>query len=108
MARISEATDAIASDPYNLVLHIYLGLHYFCAGYPDLAVGAAYKALLLCDAVEDEAEEYHEQATASLEQIFPLQSPAERQQIVDWLGANVPSISGTGALSLAAYHKVTM
>lgn len=83
-------------------------MNYYSAGYPDLAVGASYKALLLCDAVEDEAEEYHEQATASLEHVLSLQEPGERQQIADWTEANASNIDSKSPLSIAIYYKATM
>lgn len=35
--------------------------------YPDLAAGAAYKALLLADALQDDSDEYHDAATSALE-----------------------------------------
>ena len=35
-------------------------------GYPDLAAGAAYKALLLADAIADESDEFHDAAVGDL------------------------------------------
>ena len=40
--------------PYCIPIYVTLSATYLQLGYPDLAAGAAYKALLLCDAVQDE------------------------------------------------------
>jgi hypothetical protein len=37
-------------------------------GYPDLAAGAAYKALLLVDAIDDESDEFHDAAVGDLDE----------------------------------------
>jgi hypothetical protein len=39
---------------------------YLLLGYPDLAAGSAYKALLLTDAVRDDSDEYHDPAETRL------------------------------------------
>lgn len=51
-------------------------------GYADLAAGAAYKALLLSDALDNEAEEYHEEASNSLKAVIQQQPLEERIQII--------------------------
>lgn len=43
-------------------LYMEIARAYVELGYPDLAVGAAYKALLLVDAATDESDEYYEDA----------------------------------------------
>ena len=48
-------------QPYSIVHRIKLAQAYKELGYPDLAVGDAYKALLLIDEVAEEGE-YHEEA----------------------------------------------
>lgn len=73
-ARIKEY---IQGHPYCLHSHIALANAYIPLGYPDLAAGAAYKALLLSDAVQDESDEYHEQATDALDE-FVTSTPADR------------------------------
>ncbi|KAF4554162.1 Hypothetical protein D9617_5g070390 [Elsinoe fawcettii] len=50
--------------PYSPQLYVEVSNIYVRLGYPDLAVGAAYKALLLTDAIEDDTDEYHEEALA--------------------------------------------
>lgn len=56
----------VESDPYCIPIYVTLSATYLQLGYPDLAAGAAYKALLLCDAIRDEADEYHERAHEAL------------------------------------------
>ena len=43
---------------------------YLQLGYPDLAAGEAYKALLLSDAVRDTSDEFHEVAFESLRTVI--------------------------------------
>ncbi|KAF3045444.1 hypothetical protein E8E12_004712 [Didymella heteroderae] len=47
--------------PYSIVHRLKLAKAYRDLGYPDLAIGDAYKALLLVDEVAEEGE-YHEEA----------------------------------------------
>lgn len=63
----------LETSPYCLPLHAQLALHYFYMQYPDLAIGSAYKALLLSDALLDESDEYYEQAHSALEEFFSSQ-----------------------------------
>ncbi|KAB5570212.1 hypothetical protein GE09DRAFT_1171007 [Coniochaeta sp. 2T2.1] len=65
--RRQQLTDSLAESPYDLVLYIERAIVYSDLGYPDLAAGDAYRALLLTDEVRDEDFEYHEQATEALE-----------------------------------------
>jgi hypothetical protein len=53
----------ISEDPYCCARYLLISRAYREAGYPDLATGAAYKALLLVDEILDDSSEYHEQAT---------------------------------------------
>jgi hypothetical protein len=57
--------DLIREHPYCLPLHLENAALYVDLGYPDLAAGAAYKALLLSDAIRDDSDEYHERAYSS-------------------------------------------
>ncbi|KAI0002814.1 hypothetical protein F4779DRAFT_113361 [Xylariaceae sp. FL0662B] len=59
-------TDELLSSPYDLVIYIKRALVYADLGYPDLAAGDAYRALLLTDEVCNENFEYHAQALDSL------------------------------------------
>ena len=61
------------------MLHVLIAIKYLGLDYPDLAAGSAYKALLLSDAIEDIAEEYHEEATEALRSVI-LKQPIEEKQ----------------------------
>ena len=52
----------LSTEPYNLVVHIQLSRSLRDLGYPDLAAGYAYKALLLIDEILDDSGEYHQEA----------------------------------------------
>lgn len=75
---IREIFRLLEENPYCIPLYVLLGLQYLLAGYPDLASGAAYKALLLADAVRDVADEYHEQACEALRRVIQQQPLVER------------------------------
>jgi hypothetical protein len=53
-------------------------------GYPDLAAGSAYKALLLKDAIDEPSEEYHDQANEAMQSIVESQPDEERKRLQDW------------------------
>jgi hypothetical protein len=55
---------ATSERPYSIAHRLEIAEAYECLGYPDLAAGDAYKALLLIDEVAEEGE-YHEEATAA-------------------------------------------
>jgi hypothetical protein len=59
-------TEKLDELPYDLVLYIERAIVHAELGYPDLAAGDAYRALLLTDEVRDESFEYHEQALEAL------------------------------------------
>lgn len=50
-----------SDQPYSIVHRLNLAKAYRDLGYPDLAIGDAYKALLLVDEVAEEGE-YHDEA----------------------------------------------
>jgi hypothetical protein len=56
----------IEQHPYHVLYYLQLSRDYVHLGYPDLAAGSAYKALLLFDAIQDESDEYRERAVDSL------------------------------------------
>ncbi|KAF2172105.1 hypothetical protein M409DRAFT_62914 [Zasmidium cellare ATCC 36951] len=82
VGRVQEANARLRQDPYNLPLHLVLSRIYLVMGYPDLAAGTAYKALILSDALDDEAEEYHDEAAESLKATIQQQPLEERIQII--------------------------
>ncbi len=62
-----EVTNLLEAHPYDLFLYIKRAIVHSDLGYPDLAAGDAYRALLLTDEVRDEGFEYHEVASEALE-----------------------------------------
>ncbi|KAF2000250.1 hypothetical protein P154DRAFT_576266 [Amniculicola lignicola CBS 123094] len=61
----------LPSQPYSIVLRLKLAKTYKNLGYPDLAIGDAYKALLLVDEIADEGE-YYDEALEAVEYNFAL------------------------------------
>lgn len=72
----------IKDHPYCLLSHIKLASYYQLLGYPDLAVGAAYKALLLADAIQDESDEYHDVAVNALNEFVATLSPEDEYRSI--------------------------
>ncbi|MCJ1272372.1 hypothetical protein MMC21_000158 [Puttea exsequens] len=60
-------TTQLGLSPYNASLYLQRAACHEKLGYPDLAAGDAYRALLLTDEVADEGGEYHEVAVEALE-----------------------------------------
>lgn len=58
---LSELQKYTQERPYSIRHRLALAIAYKNLGYPDLAAGDAYKALLLVDEVTDEGE-YHDRA----------------------------------------------
>ena len=71
----------IREHAYCLPLYILLAQGYLQLKYPDLASGAAYKALLLSDAIQDEGDEFHDAAVYAIHAIFPQISSNKLSQI---------------------------
>lgn len=59
-------TEHLLSSPYDLVTYLDRAEVYTNLGYPDLAAGDTYRALLLTDEAQDESGEYHEVALKAL------------------------------------------
>ncbi|KAI8624387.1 hypothetical protein F5Y19DRAFT_317974 [Xylariaceae sp. FL1651] len=59
-------THDLLANPYDLILYIKRALVYSDLGYPDLAAGDAYRALLLTDEVCNDGFEYHHIASEAL------------------------------------------
>jgi hypothetical protein len=62
LAKLQDLQDGLPLQPYGIILRLRIAAAYKSLGYPDLAAGDAYKALLLVDEVVQEGE-YHEQAS---------------------------------------------
>ena len=65
LRRRASAETVTLNQPYAVPPYLDLAECYRALHYPDLAAGAAYKALLLVDAIGDESDEYHDRAVAS-------------------------------------------
>ncbi|KAF2765686.1 hypothetical protein EJ03DRAFT_199876 [Teratosphaeria nubilosa] len=63
---------------YCIPVYILLAQTFLQIGYPDLAAGELYKALLLTDAVRDTSDEIHEPAFSSLREVVSRQPLVER------------------------------
>ncbi|KAI0128823.1 hypothetical protein BJ170DRAFT_347637 [Xylariales sp. AK1849] len=61
-----DLTDRLLQSPYDFLIYLTRAVVYADLGYPDLAAGDAYRALLLTDEVRDESFEYHAQAVEAL------------------------------------------
>ncbi|KAK2630163.1 hypothetical protein QTJ16_000983 [Diplocarpon rosae] len=61
-----QITETLIDSPYDLVAYLERAEAYSELGYPDLAAGDIYRALLLIDEVENEGFEYHERALDAL------------------------------------------
>ncbi|MCJ1243112.1 hypothetical protein MMC30_000309 [Trapelia coarctata] len=70
-------TEELYQSPYNGCLYLSRADCYEKLGFPDLAAGDAYKALLLTDEANDESGEYHEQASAAVSEREGEQNSAE-------------------------------
>ncbi len=70
-----QLTEGLISLPYDLVLYIERAVVYADLGYPDLAAGDAYRALLLTDEVLTDGFEFHEQALSALRMRLPPPLP---------------------------------
>ncbi|KJZ78926.1 hypothetical protein HIM_01699 [Hirsutella minnesotensis 3608] len=64
--RRAQLTEGLGSLPYDLILYLERAVVHSDLGYPDLAAGDAYRALLLADEVANEGFEYHDRAIESL------------------------------------------
>nr|POE77375.1 hypothetical protein CFP56_09022 [Quercus suber] len=78
VAEVKHTYDLLEQRPYCLPLYIILAQKQLQLGYPDLVACAAYKALLLSDSVQDQADEYHEEACDALREVVLQQSVHER------------------------------
>lgn len=67
-----------------MTLHLEIARAYLDLGYPDLAVGTAYKALLLNDATQDESDELHEEAVAALKESIAHEPMSSRASMLGY------------------------
>ncbi|KHN96240.1 wd and tetratricopeptide repeat protein [Metarhizium album ARSEF 1941] len=92
-----QLTEGLNGLPYDLILYLQRAVIHSDLGYPDLAAGDAYKALLLTDEVCNEGFEYHEKAMESLLMHTGVPIPevmAYGDLPQDWSPAVVESLGG--------------
>jgi hypothetical protein len=63
----AEITARLSESPYDLVAYLERAIVHRDLGYPDLAAGDAYRALLLADEARTEGFEFHDEAAEALE-----------------------------------------
>ncbi|KAK8212335.1 hypothetical protein IWZ01DRAFT_570045 [Phyllosticta capitalensis] len=83
--RLDALRNDVSESPYSILLRLQVADLYRFLGYPDLAAGEAYKALLLVDEVLDESGEYHEDAwdTAAQDILRQRMGRAQEEQPAD-------------------------
>lgn len=81
--RLHELETWLPEWTHNIGLHLEFARTYVELGYPDLAVGAAYKCLLLIDAANDCADEYHQGVLTDLRDTI-MYTPMDVQIGVAW------------------------
>ncbi|KAF2205869.1 hypothetical protein GQ43DRAFT_476971 [Delitschia confertaspora ATCC 74209] len=62
LSQLDYLLQCVSVQPYSIPLRLKIAKVYQSLGYPDLAIGEAYLALVLLDEISDEGE-YYEQAT---------------------------------------------
>lgn len=67
LAARAAITDRLEQSPYDLVAYLQRSRVHCLLGYPDLAAGDAYRALLLSDEANTEGLEFHDEALEALE-----------------------------------------
>ena len=90
-----ELQDRTPEKPYSISHRLALAKAYENLGYPDLAAGDAYKALLLVDEVAEEGEYYDEalEATISDYQAQNDDSEAEEELAIAYARSSWLSIA---------------
>ncbi|CAL8575658.1 hypothetical protein XPA_001569 [Xanthoria parietina] len=75
-------TQQLFERPYSCITYLSRAIYHEKLGYPDLAAGDAYRALLLTDEISDDSSEYHEQALETYYEDVAHEHPLE----TSWLG----------------------
>ncbi|MCJ1363198.1 hypothetical protein MMC16_002305 [Acarospora aff. strigata] len=66
LCKRNRLTEELRHHPYDMKLYLKRATAYEHLGFPDLAAGDAYRALLLADEVQDDSGEYHQDALDAL------------------------------------------
>ena len=70
-------TQQLFERPYSCITYLQRATCHDKLGYPDLAAGDAYRALLLADEISDDSFEHHEEALQSYHDIVAETDPLE-------------------------------
>lgn len=82
LEQLTHLFTSLSESPYSIEIYIHLSEVYGGLGYPELAAGAVYKALLLIDAILDE-DEYCEEAIAAVSDSIRSQSYSVRCEVLE-------------------------
>lgn len=93
LQRLEESQNRIAEQPYSISLRLQQAELYRALGFPDLAAGEAYRALLLVDEVLDESGEYHEQALEDITEEVARKPASVRAELAQEHAAKFPDAS---------------
>jgi len=99
LSRRRALTGALDRLPYDLIAYLERAAVHSELGYPDLAAGDAYRALLLCDECANEGFEYHEQALDALRERCGGARDPELPAVLKWRG-NVDLERGVEGLDI--------
>ncbi|MCJ1259048.1 hypothetical protein MMC24_006883 [Lignoscripta atroalba] len=91
LERRHSLTGRLYQNPYDATLYLARAGCYEELGFPDLAAGDAYKALLLTDEAQDDSGEYHEQALEAIEAALKDRVPHANGQSTTIGYNNAPS-----------------
>ncbi|KAK2594111.1 hypothetical protein QQS21_008166 [Conoideocrella luteorostrata] len=94
-----QLTEGLDGQPYDLILYLQRAVVHSHLGYPDLACGDAYKALLLTDEIANEGFEYHESAMESImmHTVVPIPEVMVFGDLPEeWSPAAIESLGGGG------------
>jgi hypothetical protein len=83
-APIAKLLEAVQKNPYSGSKRLKLAEGYLSNGYPDLAAGEAYMALLLYDEIENPESEYHDSSilTVVLDMIYDCNNEIDEESLI--------------------------
>lgn len=107
-----QLTNQLCQSPYDLVVYLRRAVVYGDLGYPDLAAGDAYRALLLTDEVREDGFEYHEPALEALQKYInaPLPDVFDHGMLSDMIGNGTTQDANALALvaSVRSYQMLSL
>lgn len=107
LERREDLTNALTHSPYDLILYLERAVVYSNLGYPDLAAGDAYRALLLTDEVRNDGFEYHQEAVDSLRRYSS--TPADLPEVLrygDLSSGSSNMVNGHGPRNLSSHQEL--